>query len=666
MAPIPLTCVWDGSHELIEAQLKDALRHNFNQHLLLCMPKPPPSPSPRVNPATMTKGVVVQKSEGQAKYRFVGCLHFNPEPAMADNGDTLSVTIGDTEDLPAVKQQNGALDVIHFVNDQNVPRGHSDEAGPDVPPNPSLPAWTDLHHKAWLGGLCQSQELKSLSDISMQRKYDALGQLPLHLAAERGVKAELLGHFLPESGRVNGLDLNLQTPLHRAAWGGFAETIEFLLSQKCHKPSPGQTEDKASKDRNEYKISQDRNGSTALHIAAFMGFEKVVEYLCGDKDIDIQVKGRNGLTALHYASIGGQYSIADILAKRGAIIDAKSHGTGWTSLHCAADNGHVSVVKLLLEKGANIEEKDERVGWTPLHFASMGGHRAVVEELLIKNKDQVSVEDKMGWTALHFAAINGYKSVVDVLMRANATTINTIFDWKPEASKNHDAVVEWFNKERANKVRADNETANNGTVHKETVNKGKDTFEENASFRSHLVAMNRRNAWTTLAMYKDLTTTSNKISEADSLMHAAAREGLNETLSFLVRAGYNVKKINKEGQAPLHLACMNGHTATVQWLVNQRLQLDTEDRNKWTPLHYAADGGHSTVVQLLIDGGAAVDAQDSDRHTPLHFATKGGHLRAVEMLVNEGAGINTPNEAGYTALHYAAQHGHLDVAKWLI
>ena len=62
------------------------------------------------------------------------------------------------------------------------------------------------------------------------------------------------------------------------------------------------------------------SGQTLLHLATFLGFASVVEFLIGH-DIDMDARDRNGFTALHFAALGKSSACARLLIEGGAALD---------------------------------------------------------------------------------------------------------------------------------------------------------------------------------------------------------------------------------------------------------------------------------------------------------------------------------------------------------
>lgn len=121
--------------------------------------------------------------------------------------------------------------------------------------------------------------------------------------------------------------------------------------------------------------NRNRNGETAVSIAAFNGKARYVERLV-DAGAELNFYGWPPLV---YAAFNGHAEIVAYLLKRGADIDARSEG-GATALYVAARNGHLEVVKLLLERKASPLIASLH-GETPADAAKRSGH-AEIERLV--------------------------------------------------------------------------------------------------------------------------------------------------------------------------------------------------------------------------------------------------------------------------------------------
>lgn len=153
---------------------------------------------------------------------------------------------------------------------------------------------------------------------------------------------------------------------------------------------------------------QEAVGSTALHLAtSYNQIESVKSML--DRGVEGINKANNyGVTALHIATFNGYFRIVKLLIEKKADPNAKTN-IGMTALHCAAFKGHTPIVKFLLEKGAHINALND-FRRTALYYAVTIGHMKTVQ-VFIKNDANINIKDIYGQTPLHSAA---YKSKYDI------------------------------------------------------------------------------------------------------------------------------------------------------------------------------------------------------------------------------------------------------------
>jgi len=114
-------------------------------------------------------------------------------------------------------------------------------------------------------------------------------------------------------------------------------------------------------------ISQDENGSCAIHHAADLGFEEALYLLSGHTDLEI--KDRSGRTALHICAAHGYTKCVEALVVCGAIVDTVIHNEGVNVLHVAAQKGFADVIQSLLEYGADVNIETSTTRRTALEIA---------------------------------------------------------------------------------------------------------------------------------------------------------------------------------------------------------------------------------------------------------------------------------------------------------
>jgi len=169
----------------------------------------------------------------------------------------------------------------------------------------------------------------------------------------------------------------------------------------------------------------------------------------------------------------------------------------------------------------------------------------------------------------------------------------------------------------------------------------------------------------------------------------AALNGDAPMVSALLEAGADPNSVSAEGEPVLLTAARTGSTAALAVLLARGA--DPNAREPWlsqTALMWASAENHGTVVATLLASGADPNAtsayfQDwklspSEPATPkvttpkgamtaLHFAARQGSFDAVrELVASPKLYLDMPDPDGVTALTYATVNGHYDIAIYLL
>ncbi|GFO28206.1 ankyrin repeat domain-containing protein 53 [Plakobranchus ocellatus] len=145
-------------------------------------------------------------------------------------------------------------------------------------------------------------------------------------------------------------------------------------------------------------VNFDKNGLTAIHLAAIHGRLECLKVCIEKFKIDINLPSSTGWRPVHLciSNQTGNRSLQCLayLLEKGAD-GSISNDDGITPVHQAASEGHVQCLKLLLEIGAKIDGKDCRDN-TPLDLAKLWGHRKcariLAAEMWHQDKDSVAKE----------------------------------------------------------------------------------------------------------------------------------------------------------------------------------------------------------------------------------------------------------------------------------
>jgi hypothetical protein len=84
-------------------------------------------------------------------------------------------------------------------------------------------------------------------------------------------------------------------------------------------------------------------------------------------------------------------------------------------------------------------------------------------------------------------------------------------------------------------------------------------------------------------------------------------------------------------------AARNGHEEVVAYLLDRGAAIDARGVFGGTALHWAAIHGHRPAIDLLRARGARLDLRDARFHgTPADWAAEGGHRELAEALNANG------------------------------
>ena len=163
------------------------------------------------------------------------------------------------------------------------------------------------------------------------------------------------------------------------------------------------------------RILLDRNGTRAMHAAAWNGHVDAMRWLQA-QGADVNARNNdNGFTPMHWAAAGGDVDAMRWLQAQGADVNARND-YGSTRMHWAAYNGHVDAMRWLQAQGADVNARND-YGDTPMHRAAAGGHVDAMRWLQAKGAD-VNARRNDGYTPLGAAERRGKTKAANWL-RAN-------------------------------------------------------------------------------------------------------------------------------------------------------------------------------------------------------------------------------------------------------
>lgn len=375
---------------------------------------------------------------------------------------------------------------------------------------------------------------------------------------------------------------------------------------------------------------------SVLHIAAGLGFGKVVLELLGKTASDEQVT-----KAVEWAARNGH----DILVKR-LLKGPEYHlaiGPDSSAMRNAAQSGHESIVKMLLEHETKTD-LPAASGNGALPLAAQGGHTEVVKMLLVLGIDLANRS-----TALHLAILGGHEAVVKLIL----DTDDIDLEEKPTGSG----------------LRLLHAAAKRGYV-----GIVRQLLAHGASAQS--LAYHDRTPLHLAAWYGHLNVTNQLLEACAAIdpvdkdnytpLHIACQYGRETVVDYLLNAGADGDLMTKFTQSTLYLSVTQRHTKVTERLLDAGVDVNRKCKGGWTAFHLSVHNGQLDVVELLLQAGADVNSRTGSGLTSLITAAREGNLGIAKLLLDNGANPRHANKPGYTALHSASQRGYLDIVKLLL
>lgn len=463
-------------------------------------------------------------------------------------------------------------------------------------------------------------------------KTDNEGNNALHIAAEGGLPEEMInllvyhGASLKKKNKLNytpaqAAENNMHSPLAShikkldnifiAINGNHTKQIEQMLQ-----------------DYPERLNEKNESGDTPLLHALKQDNEKYaigfINSGAGIKSVD-----KNGNTALHLAAQKGYVDCIRKLLKKDSTLINQLNNVGDTPLIRAAASGMQEAVQELISRGANLDLQGEH-NLTALHWA-VGTNQSDIAEMLLAHNADTTLVSNYG-TLLQIAQSKNVDAKLITILKKLQEKIDQENDlFKALDAGNEEAI----NKLIKNKNNLEKRNDNGDTPLLYCL--------KNKKLQKHASKL--------IAVPVDLNAQDNN---GNTALHLAAQNGLSTTIKKLLKnPSYDKTITNKQGQTALMLAAQQKNQHAINPLIKAGMQLDAQDNNGKTALHYAVEKKNQNMTTILINAGASIDIQDKNNKTPLQLAPKNstivkalqGHKTKIELENNIFYAIYNENEA---------------------
>ena len=306
--------------------------------------------------------------------------------------------------------------------------------------------------------------------------------------------------------------------------------------------------------------AKDRFFRTPLDRAARRNDEAVAEtLLCNGASLDIiDCEGR---TPLFSAVEGSTVNMVNMMLDRGASMDVRD-SDGRTPLFSAIEGSSVDIVNMMLDRGASMDVRD-CVGQTPLFSAITHGSVDIVNMMLDKGAS-TDVRDHEGLTLLSFAALRNYGQMVKLLLQR--------------------------------------------VQHAGFSNLKSTNLEPDSEHMQELMA-------NILSM--EVSSPDIKVSEGMTLLHWAARNGLDKSVQKFLEKGSSVDIRTNQGDTALALAAAYGYVEVVRVLLEKGASVDIKNNQGESALTLAANYGDAEIVRVLLEKAPSATSGHADIHQVL-------------------------------------------------
>jgi ankyrin repeat protein len=258
-------------------------------------------------------------------------------------------------------------------------------------------------------------------------ELDSEGNTALHRAASKG-QNDTVKLLLDSGANINARNMQSETPLYFCAEAGYPKTVKLLLDAGADTSilsSTGNSPLKAAISAKHIQVAallaERKLGQKALHNALIdsvhSGMEEIsIKLIKRDKNIHLLDKNQRSLL-WHSANLG-QTRVVEALLKRSNSQLNKRDINGYAPLARAVLNGHYKIVQLLVQKGADLNSRTKENN--TLLMQSILSGSIETSKFLLGRGVEVDARNNAGNTALIMAAGAGNNTMVELLIQHGA------------------------------------------------------------------------------------------------------------------------------------------------------------------------------------------------------------------------------------------------------
>ncbi|KAL6414272.1 Ankyrin-1 [Ilyonectria robusta] len=419
-----------------------------------------------------------------------------------------------------------------------------------------------------------------------------------------------------------------------------------------------------------------------LHVASLAGSSKMVWVLLETLE-DTTAVDKDGRTALHMAAISGRVDVIQMLvgedentelAKKIDTRDANFE----TPLLLATRMRNVDAVRFLagLNEGQGISVSD-KMGKTPVHHAVLHCPE-VLDTFFTYDPNALFARDRDGSTLLHIAARFRSVYAVCIILQAAKDPEHCITAVRAEDNQGK-SPLDYASENGFSDVVGIMVTNMRGAVGADALIQASALL---AAEYGHLALLETLSEWTSGIKNRLLSAAVNgghllvvkhlldggafldgeEDADMEKLIALGAKINHGDSWAREVASG-NLR--GRRGETRLFTASHDGDVEAVKKFLKRGADPNICRDDGWSPLHAAAD--NREICEALVANGAKIDYQlEDDLWTPLQFAASWGCKSTVEFFLQHGADTSHENVHGSTPLHLAVAKSYCDIVQVMV
>jgi ankyrin repeat protein len=494
--------------------------------------------------------------------------------------------------------------------------------------------------------------LDALISPETAQQQDSAGNTILHLAVKNKGDTLIIAKILEQKANINVRNREGDTALHIAARMNNREAGEYILSKDgniFYANSVGESPLYIALTHSSGVLewmfnhktasAHDGLGNTMLHYVALWRLDRHIPFIIG-KGISTEAANATGETPLFWAvKYDGASTVWTLLQAKANLNARDSQGN--SVLHAAVRWNAKNAVNTLL--GAGMDPDVHSLDMTtPLHEAVRLGLNDIAIVLINKGAD-MEVRDSGGNTPFMETIKAGYTETAQLLARMGANTMTRNINGDTPL---HAAVA----REDGNSIRA-------------LLDMGVSIHARNTrNITPFQMALRNSAGMVSLLLTRDRINGSDDF--GNSPLHIALQERIPaSSLRVIIERGTRLSAVDSNGRIPLRLAA---------------------DMNEWDLAKVLADAGsdpffaavdNKTTGEIAISrggdairsvfSGRAINAKDGSGNTVLHYAARMGRPETVSLLLELGAAKSAKNIAAESPAYIALRWNNRENAALL-